>query len=305
MHALRYVVLAAAAVAALASRANAPYYTTTVGSFDITIVSDGVRKKGKAEALVPNVPEPAVTKAALAHFQDPLNILRHYNPLHLDTGEDKVLFDTGSGSTLGRNLGHLLDNMRDAGLDREDVTTVILSHAHIDHVGGVLDELGELAFPSANYTMSVQEFEYWNATISDTSDDLKQLGLDVVKRVFDKLDGRLTLFEFGEEVVPGVTAIDLSGHTPGHAGFIIRSEEEEFFFGADSVIVDFLNVDHPEWVMDFDMDAEKSIETRFRLFEELAENGTRGAYYHVGFPGIGYIYGDTRGYGFRESQYEF
>ncbi|GMH36631.1 hypothetical protein BSKO_04504 [Bryopsis sp. KO-2023] len=302
---LRCVLLAATAVVAFALRSNAPIYTTTVGDFDVTVLSDGVRRKGKAESLVPDVPQAAVVKAAASHFQDPHNILRHYNPLYLDTGDHKVLFDTGSGTTLGRNLGHLLDNMREAGIEAEDVTNVVLSHAHIDHVGGVLDDQGDLAFPNANYSMSEKEFEYWSEAMADTSDDVRQLGLDVVKRAFDELEDKLSFFQFGEEIVPGVTALDMAGHTPGHTGFLIRSEGEEFLYGADLIIVDFLNVEHPEWIMDFDMDAETSISTRFKLFEELAANGTRGSYYHVGFPGIGHIYLDGRGFGFRESKYEF
>ncbi|GMH36632.1 hypothetical protein BSKO_04505 [Bryopsis sp. KO-2023] len=293
------------------AKPNCPFYSTKVGDFTLTVISDGTTI-GSVSDLVPTTPALAVTKAANSHFVGTEGSPLHYNPVHLETGDMKVLFDTGSAHHFGPTLGKLLENMGAAGLDPNEVDAVVISHVHIDHIGGLLRLDGSLAFPNADYYVGRVEYEFWKDASLESSviaawgipDDVKMQALDLAKESLKLMRDRLTLFEFGEEILPGVTAKALDGHTPGHTGYVIKSGEESFLFAGDAVLIDFINVEHPEWKVLFDMNATKAIDTRFKLLGELADTGMETALYHNGFPGVGHVYRDGKGYAFRPVRYE-
>ncbi|GMH39580.1 hypothetical protein BSKO_07478 [Bryopsis sp. KO-2023] len=304
--------LLALVIGCVAAKQNCAFYSTKVGEFDLVVLSDGTTRSGALRDLVVDVTPSAINTALETYFVSEEGVAVNYNPVYLDTGDFKVLFDTGSAQHFGPSAGKLLETMMAAGLHPDEVDAVVLSHAHIDHLGGVLKPDGSIAFPNAQYFLGRVEHEYWSAATLE--DELvkrwrippmaKAMAMNVTKTTLPAMQDKLTLFEFGDEIIPGVTSRATVGHTPGHSAFIIKSGEESFFISGDSIVIDFASVDHPEWVIVFDMDDKTAVDTRFELLEELASTGMRGAYYHIGFPGIGNIYRQSNGYGFRASRFE-
>ncbi|GMH39308.1 hypothetical protein BSKO_07206 [Bryopsis sp. KO-2023] len=287
----------------LATRPNCGYYHFTIGDFEATIVSDGAFVF-PPQGLVSTIPKPALENVMKRNFESLDAMVLANNILFLDTGKNKVLIDTGSSNLFQPTVGRLIGNLAAADIDFIEIDTVLISHAHVDHIGGISTPDGPPAFPKARYFISRAEHDFWkDATLDDlenvADEDLKQLLLDVAKDSLDKISDSLTLFEFGEELVPGITSKDLSGHTPGMAGFDIKSGNSSLLYTADAVLNEYISIPQPEWAHDSDMNATKAIETRFALLEELTRSGKMSATFHVDFPGIGHIRRDGSKYDYR------
>lgn len=209
---------------------NCPFYTTTVGDFNLTVVSDGASTGLPLTAFLPdNAPQGAVEQVRASHFlTDPVK--PDYNVIYLETGQHRVLIDAGSSDKSGPSLGKLLENIVRAGLGPMDVDVVLFSHAHPDHISGAIKPDGSYAFPNAKYMMARIEHDFWTKASLEQGvikgwglpEDVKRGMLEGIKGSISALQSKLELFEFGDEVLPGITSKGLPGHTPGHSGFILR-----------------------------------------------------------------------------------
>jgi glyoxylase-like metal-dependent hydrolase (beta-lactamase superfamily II) len=208
-------------------------------------------------------------------------------PIHLDIqcllaldGAHVLLFDTGAGAAFP-STGHLSQSLAIAGVQPGAVTDIFISHAHGDHVGGLLDQSGALAFPAATIHISAPE---WAALQADTAADSKQL--------VAAISAKVAAFEPGAQILPEVKAVATQGHTPGHSSYEITDAGDTLFYIGDVVHHFVLSLEHPDWPIQFDGDHAAAEVVREATLGKLAADGTRVFAVHLPFPGVGHVVAD-------------
>ena len=197
-------------------------------------------------------------------------------PLLVRTGERLVLIDTGVGSGMGGVGGKLQASLTAAGVDPGDITEILISHSHGDHVGGLVGADGALLFPNAVIRIEANEWDFMRATPE-------------LKAVSDAILPKVQVFRYGSEVAPGITAVEIAGHTPGHSGFEIVSGAEKLLYIGDAMHSSIISVQKPDWQIQFDNDAPVATASRIALDERAAANNLRLYGYHFPYPGVGRI----------------
>jgi glyoxylase-like metal-dependent hydrolase (beta-lactamase superfamily II) len=277
-----------------------------VGEFECVSVSDGALNY-PPESLFSNVPLEQVEEALRQLNLPTAQVMTPYTCLYIDTGEHRVLVDTGAGN-LGAHAaqvfpgldhstsvtGLLLENLRASGVEPSDVDTVIITHAHPDHVGGTLNETGELIFSNAHYFISQDEWEFWTSDAATTK--APAIMVDTARRNLEPLEDRLTLVEDPSEIVPGVRAIATSGHTPGHIALSIALDGERLLHVSDAVLYP-LHLEHPEWSPVFDILPEQASASKHRIFDLAAEEDALVFAHHFPpFPSLGHVRKEEQGW---------
>jgi len=292
---------------ALPARAAAPatgkqapgFYRYRVGDFEVTALNDGMVKAANPATIVVNKPFPEVQKALEAAFLPTDEVRNPFTTLLVNTGKNLVLIDTGFGDNGAPTVGNLLSNLAAAGVDPKSIDTVIISHFHGDHISGLRAKSGTANFPNAEIMVPGVEWKYW----TDEGEAAKapqvwKAGFQNVKRVFDPIAKDLKHFEYGKELVPGITSVDARGHSPGHAAFVIASGNGRLLVTSDTANHAALFVRNPEWSLWADMDAAMAITARKRLLDMAAADRMPIAAYHLPFPSTGYIAKQGNGYEF-------
>ena len=280
--------LAAALTTALPRRAAA-LGTFELGDKSLSIVSDG-NLVLPLDFAFPAPPRQELT-GLLADYGLPTDALYpDCNVTILRNGERTVLFDVGSGANFMPTAGRLAGNLAEAGIDPSEVTDVIFTHAHPDHLWGLVDDFDELVFPEANYHMSRAEWDFW------ASDDTVNLmpearrGFAVgARNRFDYLEESINLFGGGDEVVPGVEAVDTAGHTPGHTSFVVHAGSDSVMITGDAITNVAVSFERPDWPSGSDQDADMGAKTRARLLDRLVADGTGIVGFHLPHPGAGKV----------------
>jgi glyoxylase-like metal-dependent hydrolase (beta-lactamase superfamily II) len=277
-----------------------------VGEFECVSVSDGALNY-PPESLFSNVPLEHVEEALRQLDLPTSQVMTPYTCLYIDTGEHRVLVDTGAGD-LGAHAaqvfpgldhstsvtGLLLENLRDSGVEPSEIDTVVITHAHPDHVGGTLNETGELVFPNAHYFISGEEWEFWSSDAATTK--APPFMVETARRNLEPLKERLTLVEDASEIVPGVRAIATAGHTPGHIALSIASDGERLLHISDAVLYP-LHLEHPEWTPVFDMLPEQASTSKRRIFDLAAEEDALVFAHHFPpFPSLGRVRKQEQGW---------
>jgi glyoxylase-like metal-dependent hydrolase (beta-lactamase superfamily II) len=262
----------------------------SVGEIQCTAISDGTFSY-PVGWFFSNVPQDHL-EASLRDHKLPLNqVLSSYTCLLLKTGKHKVLIDTGA-DRLAPTTGHLLTNLKAEGVTPEEITTVVLTHAHPDHIGGVLDTNSKPAFPNARYVMSRKEWDFWTSDpeLHNTGMDghMKELLITCARKNLSPLKESIELLDGEKEVVPGVQAIPAPGHTPGHIALIVSSANAQFLHIADAVLHP-MHLEHPTWRNIFDLNETDAATTRQRLLNRAAADHANVLAFHFPFPGLGQV----------------
>lgn len=204
-------------------------------------------------------------------------------PLLVRDGERVYLFDTGAGGNMGDSAGKLGAALQAAGVDPAQVTDVFISHAHGDHVGGLVDAAGALAFPNAAIHISQPEWEDLQAQASGEGAAMAGLVAAITPKV--------STFAPDAELVPGrVRSLSTPGHTPGHVAFRISAGEgETLLYVGDQVHHPVISVQRPQWTIRFDRDSAAGAAQRAKTLEAAADSGERLYSVHFPFPGLGRI----------------
>lgn len=288
---------------------NSAVYHFKVGDFKAMVVSDGTLSF-PASFFVPSADPNAVTAVLEDHFLSPENIFAHINALYIETDEHKALIDTGAGNGYGPTAGRLLENLQAAGVAASDIDTVLLTHAHPDHIGGILDAEGQLRLPNAQFYISQTEADFWMADSVDLPKSLldaeTKAGLiAAAKANLSAIADRTTLFAMGDDVVPHIQAVDSAGHTPGQASFLITSGEESLLSTGDVFFSDPLNLENPDWEVAFDGDPEQGIAARRELLETVTSDHRLLLVPHMPFPGLGHVRTQGEAYGWEPVIWQF
>jgi len=204
--------------------------------------------------------------------------------------ERTVLFDAGAGSGFMPSAGVLLDNLDAVGVTPEDVTHVVFTHAHPDHLWGVLDDFDDPMFPDAEYMMGRAEWNYWRDpnTASTIGEARASFAVGAARRL-EVIEERCTLFDDGEEILPGIMAQASFGHTPGHMSFEVRSGHESVLIAGDAIGNHHVAFARPDWGSGADQDAETGAKTRQRLLDKLAHERITLVGFHLPGGGIGRV----------------
>ncbi len=203
------------------------------------------------------------------------------------TGDQVILVDTGFGrSEAPQSL--LLQSLKGAGTAPEAVTLVVLTHLHRDHVGGLVWK-GKAAFPKAAVLVGDIERDFWLNEAARAKDPGRMENAVLARDNLGLYGDRVAVFSFGDEIVPGLTAVAAIGHTPGHAVFMLESDGERMLFWGDTTHGAVLQFPDPAICASFDMDMPKAVETRKALMKLAAEQNIPIAGAHLPQPGIGRV----------------
>lgn len=274
-------------------------YAVKVGEIDVLVISDGVL--------------PLPTKM-LGHNVDATERASWLNEMFLPqdafdwslnvvvvrSGDQTILVDAGLGLDPNLNLpraGQLLKRLAAAGIDLASVTDVVLTHMHMDHVGGLLVEgVKDQLRPDLRIHVAAAEVKFWEAP------DFSQVNMPegfpdalraTAKRFAQEYRSHLRPFDEEHEVAPGVIVRRTGGHTPGHSVVRLASGGDRLTFAGDAVFT--VGFDHPDWHNGFEHDPEEAARVRIRLLTELAASGEQLVATHLPFPSVGRVAaeGDT------------
>jgi glyoxylase-like metal-dependent hydrolase (beta-lactamase superfamily II) len=240
------------------------------------------------------------------HFLPTNRLQLASSPLLLRWRDQYVLVDTGVGAQIPGMAGLLPEQLAAVNVRPADIQTVLMTHLHVDHVGGAFDAQSRRSlFPNAQFFVSEAEIEFWSQSDPDLSElrdvppELIHLTIQCARQALSVLGNQVRPFKAGLELLPGITGIALPGHTPGHTGFSFKSGAEEFMSVGDTMHDPVLHLAHPEWTSMGDASRAKTVETRRNLLDSLARGRIRFHAYHFSFPGIGRVRSSAEG------QYEF
>jgi glyoxylase-like metal-dependent hydrolase (beta-lactamase superfamily II) len=252
-------------------------------------VSDGPLPLGDPSGTFIGVPKEEVKKMLTDNFLSPDNVVLEQNSPIVNTGDKLVLFDTGMGTLklFGPTTGRQQKSMAEAGIKPEEIDAVVLSHAHIDHIGGIVDSADKVLFPNAQFYIAQSDFEFWTDE-SKIGGPLKDFVLHARKNLLPVRD-RLVFFKDGQEFLPGVQAIAAPGHTVGHTIFMVTSEGKSFAFLGDLTHHAILLLEKPRMEFSYDTDPKQAANTRVKLLDMIAANKTPVMSYHFAWPGYGHV----------------
>lgn len=210
-----------------------------------------------------------------------------------------ILFDVGAGPNFQSSTGKLIEAMEAQGVAPEDVTHVVFTHAHPDHLWGVLDDFDELLLPNASYMIGKAEWDYWinPETVNTIGAERQAFAVGAANR-FKAIEDKVSFFKPGEEILSGILARDTAGHTPGHMSFEIRSASESAMVIGDAITNHHVAFEKPDWLMGNDQDREMGAKTRTSLLDQLAADKMKVIGFHLPSPGIGYVEKAGAGYRF-------
>ncbi len=279
------------------------FYRYKVGSFEVTAILDGVRSWPLE--VVRNATKEQVSAALAAAYLDSDKVTFPYVAVVVNTGPKLIVIDAGLGENLYAQtkgaVGQFHTNLAAAGIDRNAVDVVIISHFHADHVNGLLTADNKPAFPNAEILVPAAEWPFWfdDANMSKApAGSLLETNFKNNRRVFAALGQQVTHYQPGKELATGITAVATPGHTPGHTSHVIASESAQVLIQSDVTLLPALFLRNPGWHPMFDFDPVQAEQTRRKVCDMVVADKLPVQHYHYSFPGLTYL--EKNGVGYRE-----
>ncbi|MBB3276542.1 MBL fold metallo-hydrolase [Pseudoxanthomonas sp. OG2] len=270
-------------------------YHQAIGDLHVTALFDGVVPLARTE--LSGIDE-AGKQALLSsrHVpESPQGLQTAVNAYLVQRGDVLTLVDAGTAQCFGPGLGHVLENLRHAGYSPEQVDQVLITHAHPDHLCGLLDAQGREAFPNATVWLARADADYWLDPATETRTDTPAMYRPLFKMARDavapyRAAGRLHLFAQGERLPAGVSGLDSHGHTPGHTSFLLEAgADQQLLVWGDIVHYHAVQFARPDASFEADLDRGQAIASRRALMARTADAGWWLAGAHLPFPGLGHV----------------
>ncbi|HSW57808.1 MAG TPA: MBL fold metallo-hydrolase [Dehalococcoidales bacterium] len=241
-----------------------------MGKLDCLVISDG-------SLIVP--PPPGAAPDTMGEEMEVLSLL-------IDNGRQKVLIDTGCGEKFtGTDTGKLVMNLKAAGISCDEVEVIVFTHGHIDHCAGTFDKNGKAVFPRARYITARTEWKCW---VDKKERKELQMIFGPARQDLLPIPEQFHLAEEGEEILPGIILTTAPGHTPGSAILKIHSDGQNITCVGD-LVHSAREFDKPDYYSFLDVDPALAIESRNRIFSDLARSGEMAFVCHFPFPGLGHM----------------
>jgi glyoxylase-like metal-dependent hydrolase (beta-lactamase superfamily II) len=267
-------------------------YALRVGDLDVLVISDGVLPL-PTETMATNV-DPAVRAAWFKDmFVGPDMFDWALNVLVVRSGDQTILVDAGLGGQFPGfpRAGQFPKRLEAAGIDLASVTDVVITHMHMDHVGGLLvDDVKQRLRPDVRIHVSATEVAFWDApdfTFTSMPTPVPKVLRSTAAQFIKEYRDKLKTFDEECEVAPGVVAKVTGGHTPGHCVVQLNSGGERLTFAGDALFP--VGFDHPDWHNGFEHDPEESVRVRVRLLQDAAASGELLVATHLPFPSVGHV----------------
>lgn len=282
---------------------NAGFHRFQIGGFEITTLLDG-RRAGEAPEKTYAIDQEAKDVASLLeeNLLPADRFVNSFTPVLINTGKDLVLFDTGMGAGAREaGQGRLISVLEASGYKADDVSLVVLSHFHPDHIGGLMEN-GKPAFANARYAAGQKEFDFWTdpARLDSPAKGVAELVDKNVKPLAEKM----TFLAGDSEIVSGIHAVEAFGHTPGHLAFRIETDGKSLMLISDTANHFVITLQRPEWHVSFDIDKEMAAATRKRIFNMIASERLPFIGYHMPFPSVAYLKQEGNGYRYVAETYQ-
>ena len=268
---------------------NSTKKSLKLGTFEISIFSDGFIGL-PAESVAPSI-DPEKRKSALVSAGQSGDTIRSpINVTMVKTSQETILIDVGSGTRFLDTAGKLAEVLEENGIDFESISKVVFTHAHPDHLWGVINDFDELSFPNAEYLISEAEWNFWMD--KDVLSKLPETrhGFAVgAQRNLSAIKEKISTIKPNEEILSGISAINTAGHTPGHISIQLSANSENLVIIGDALIHPVISFEYPEWKPASDQDGDLAVRTRKRLLDKLAQENSKIIGYHLPFPGTGTV----------------
>jgi glyoxylase-like metal-dependent hydrolase (beta-lactamase superfamily II) len=284
--------------------AQAPgFYRYKVGSYECTSINDGARSFPMPDTFVKNVPKEEALAAAEAAYMPKGMVTVPFNPQLINTGSKLVLIDSGNG--IGNfepskgAVGRTLQNLAAAGVDPKSIDVVLLSHLHPDHTNGIRAADGTIAFPNAEIMVPAVDWAFWtsdeNAAKAQSNEMMKNYFANV-KKTFAGIESKVTKYDWGREVAPGITSVEAPGHTPGHSAFVVASGNSKILVQSDVTNIPEFFLRNPDWHVAYDVDPVQAQATRHKFYDMASAEKALVVGFHFTFPCIGHVEKDGTKY---------
>ncbi|WP_247237919.1 MBL fold metallo-hydrolase [Telluribacter sp. SYSU D00476] len=269
--------------------------TRHVGNIKTTIYKDTTHKYMAKNYFINAAPE-ELTQALTKYQITPDNIPSPFIAVLLEQGDKRILIDTGLGFSekpvmVGNNPvplnGRLNQLLQQQGIKGSDITDVVITHLHPDHIGGVYSDEGALLFPNARFHIHEDEWSYWFSSQSVNQPAHFRFFID--RNVAKLKDGNLHLIK-GDfvDLLPGVTAVKAEGHTPGQLALIIHSQNDRMLYTSDAFLHP-IHIERLDWQTSYDLDHAKARQTRMKLLDLAHKDNMLVNAFHFDFPGLGRV----------------
>ncbi|MCC0805136.1 MBL fold metallo-hydrolase [Methylobacterium sp. W2] len=268
----------------------------SLGDLTVTVLNDGYLQGSLDLVTGIGSDEAGSLQAAGFRAQAPRITLNAY--LIEGPGRKPILIDSGMGRFGGDTLGRVPAALAATGVSPSDIETVLLTHLHPDHAGGLIHDDGSAAYPNAELVLHQAESAHWLAdeAISRAPEGARPYFENAQKAVAPYAGRVRTMTD--AEVLPGITAVPLPGHTPGHTGFRIVSGSASLLMWADIVHLPAIQFKRPEATMVFDVDPDEARAVRKRMLDEVSSERTFVTGGHLEFPALGYVAREGGAYSF-------